>query len=163
MKKCRSFFGMLCAVCLCAALLTACGSKPGNRTREIRIGVTVYDEYDTFITELMEVFMADVAEANARDQETTVSVLTYNAAQSQITQNEQVEKLISKGCDLICVNLVDRTDPSMIIDMAREADIPVIFFNRELVEEDLFSWDKLYYIGADASESGKIEGRIAAA
>ena len=64
---------------------------------------------------------------------------------------------------MICVNLVDRTDPSMIIEMAREADIPVIFFNRELVEEDLMSWDRLYYVGADAIESGKIEGRTAAA
>ena len=64
---------------------------------------------------------------------------------------------------MICVNLVDRTDPSMIIEMAREADIPVIFFNRELVEEDLQSWDRLYYVGADAFESGRIQGRAAAA
>ena len=162
MKNRVGFPGILLALCLCTALLSGCGEDSLHRNREIRIGVTVYDEYDTFISELMEDFMEDVAEVNTSDQGTTVSVLTVNAAQSQITQNEQTEKLISKGCDVICVNLVDRTDPSMIIEMAREADVPVIFFNRELVEEDLFSWDRLYYVGADAFESGKIQGHIAA-
>ena len=162
MKKRVSLPGILLTLFLCTALLSGCGEDSLHRNREIRIGVTVYDEYDTFISELMEDFMEDVAEVNTSDQGTTVSVLTVNAAQSQITQNEQTEKLISKGCDVICVNLVDRTDPSMIIEMAREADVPVIFFNRELVEEDLFSWDRLYYVGADAFESGKIQGHIAA-
>ena len=162
MKNRVGFPGILLTLFLCTALLSGCGEDSLHRNREIRIGVTVYDEYDTFISELMEDFMEDVAEVNTSDQGTTVSVLTVNAAQSQITQNEQTEKLISKGCDVICVNLVDRTDPSMIIEMAREADVPVIFFNRELVEEDLFSWDRLYYVGADAFESGKIQGHIAA-
>ena len=144
-----------------ALLLSACGQAP--KAGDIRIGVTVYDEYDTFISELMEDFMEDVAEVNAGELETPVSVVRSNAAQSQITQNEQVEQMISKGCSVICVNLVDRTDPSMIIEMAREADVPVIFFNRELVEEDLMSWNRLYYVGADAFESGRIQGRTAAA
>ena len=162
MRKSK-FLSIFLAICLSAALMAGCGSDTGRRNREVRIGMTVYDEYDTFLSELTEDFMADVAEVNAREQGTAVSVLRFNAAQSQITQNEQVEKMISKGCNVICVNLVDRTDPSMIIEMAREADIPVIFFNRELVEEDLMSWDRLYYVGADAFESGKIEGRTAAA
>ncbi|MGX8687481.1 MAG: substrate-binding domain-containing protein, partial [bacterium] len=34
---------------------------------------------------------------------------------------------------------------------------------RELVEEDLMSWNRLYYVGADAFESGRIQGRTAAA
>ncbi len=36
----------------------------------------------------------------------------------------------------------------------------MIFFNRELVQEDLERWDKLYYVGADAFESGEIQGKI---
>ena len=163
MKKYSSLLTILLTAWLAAVFLSGCGSDAGYRNREIRIGITVYDEYDTFISELMEEFMADVADVNTTDQGTTVSVLRSNAAQSQITQNEQVEKLIAKGCNVICVNLVDRTDPSVIIEMAREADVPVIFFNRELVEEDLFSWDRLYYIGADAFESGRIQGLSAAA
>lgn len=70
--------------------------------------------------------------------------------------------MVQDGCDIICVNLVDRTDPATIIDLAEKNNIPVIFFNRELVEEDLERWDRLYYVGAKAFESGVMEGEIAA-
>lgn len=43
---------------------------------------------------------------------------------------------------------MDRTTSSGIIDPAMAADIPVVFFNRQPVEEDLDRWDKLYYVGA---------------
>ena len=161
MKTWGRYIRMTAAAVLAALLLSGCGASPG--AGDIRIGITVYDEYDTFISELMEDFMEDVAAVNAGELETPVSVVRSNAAQSQITQNEQVEQMIAKGCSVICVNLVDRTDPSMIIETAREADVPVIFFNRELVEEDLMSWNRLYYVGADAFESGRIQGKTAAA
>ena len=45
---------------------------------------------------------------------------------------------------------------------AKSADVPVIFFNRELVEEDLERWEKLYYVGAVALESGIMQGEIVA-
>lgn len=92
----------------------------------------------------------------------TINVEIYNASGSQSTQNEQVESMIEDGCDVVCVNLVDRTDPTAIIDEAEKNSVPVIFFNRELVEEDLKRWDKLYYVGAEAFESGIMEGELAA-
>lgn len=49
-------------------------------------------------------------------------------------QNEAVEEMIDAGCDIMCINLVDRTEPSKIIKMARQNNIPVIFFNREPVK-----------------------------
>ena len=70
--------------------------------------------------------------------------------------------MIDAGCDVLCVNLVDRTAPYRIIRMARNENIPVIFFNREPVKEDLMQWDKLYYVGCDAEQSGIMQGEIAA-
>ena len=46
--------------------------------------------------------------------------------------------------------------------MAKKENIPVIFFNREPVREDLMQWDKLYYVGGDARQSGMMQGEIAA-
>ena len=63
---------------------------------------------------------------------------------------------------MLCVNLVDRSDPSEIIDLAREHDVPIIFFNREPVAEDLLQWNRLYYVGAYAKESGIMQGELAA-
>ena len=91
-----------------------------------------------------------------------INMEIMDASQSQLTQNEQVKSLIDKGCDVICVNLVDRTEPTTITDLAENNNVPIIFFNRELVAEDLERWTELYYVGADASESGTLEGELAA-
>ena len=48
----------------------------------------------------------------------------------------------------------------MIIDKAKAANIPVIFFNREPVEEDMERWNKLYYVGAQAEQSGEMQANI---
>ena len=39
-----------------------------------------------------------------------INLEILDASQSQLTQNEQVKNMIDKGCDVVCVNLVDRTD-----------------------------------------------------
>ena len=90
------------------------------------------------------------------------SMTILDAAGSQRTQDDQVKELIDMGCDVLCVNLVDRADPSEIIDLARENNIPIIFFNREPVAEDLSQWEELYYIGAEAKQSGIMQGELAA-
>ena len=103
-------------------------------------------------------YAADKEEATG----VAINVELMDASQSQLTQNEQVKSLIEKGCDVICVNLVDRTEPTAITDLAESKQVPIIFFNRELVAEDLERWSELYYVGADALQSGVLEGELAA-
>lgn len=43
------------------------------------------------------------------------------------------------------------------------ARYPHYIFNREPVEEDLMQWDQLYYVGAEAKQSGQMQGQLAAA
>ncbi len=153
---------ILSAILVAAMLLSLYGCAGEKKEKkDITFGVVVYDEYDTFVSSVVNVFMEKVTEQMQND-DIKINVIKMGSAGSQITQNDQADELIKKGCDVICVNLVDRTDPSMIIEAAREADVPVIFFNRELVTQDLYSWEKLYYVGADAYDSGNIEGQIAA-
>ena len=71
-----------------------------------------------------------------------------------------MERFISLGCDVLCINPVDRTAASAIIDKAMAAQIPVVFFNRQPVEEDMDRWDQLYYVGAVAKESAVLQGNI---
>lgn len=142
---------------------TGCGANEApavSKDKEIKIGVTVYDQYDTFISEILNSLNEDVL--NARSESGKGIVLeTYYSSQSQATQDDQVEEMIKDGCDVICVNLVDRTAPSNIIDTARSKDVPIVFFNRELVDEDMHRWEKLYYVGADAFLSGIMQGELA--
>jgi methyl-galactoside transport system substrate-binding protein len=143
----------LLLVCSCTIILFGCKTETEDKT--YKIGIIVYDSYDTFITSIMTEFQKEVEGYEG------FSVEVRDAQQDQLKQNEQVKELLELGCDVICVNLVDRTAPKKIIDMAKQADVPIIFFNRELVEEDLLTWTKLYYVGARAKESGQFEGEIA--
>ena len=156
-NNCRYLLILTCLLVLSASGLCGCASqKPARPSDKIKIGVTIYDQYDTFLSQYMDCFTKEL------EADEDVDVVVYNASQSQQTQNSQVKKMIEDGCDVICVNLVDRTDPSTVIDAAKKADVPIIFFNRELVEGDIGRWNRLFYVGADAAQSGILEGELAA-
>lgn len=146
----------LIACSLAVLTLSGCTTSQPASSTKLKIGVTVYDSYDTFISELMDDFDADIT------SQKNITLEKYDASKTQSTQNKQVEKMIEDGCDVICVNLVDRTAPKKIIDLAKANNTPIVFFNRELVAEDLQQWNDLYYVGANAEESGIMEGQIAA-
>ena len=143
-----------------AFLLCACGEEQPNVPDKSYIGVAYYNQSDTFLNELLDSFKEQLKEMQNEDMDTVVMV--RDAAGVQRTQDDQVKELINAGCDVLCVNLVDRADPSEIIDIAREHEVPIIFFNREPVAEDLMQWDQIYYVGADAEESGVMQGELAA-
>ena len=115
---------------------------------------------DPFINGLTDELKAQLKAMENKERRIIVSTKSGNDDQQE--QNEKVEEMIDAGCDVLCINLVDRTAPSRIIRMARNEDIPVIFFNREPVREDLMQWEKLYYVGCDAEQSGIMQGEIAA-
>lgn len=151
---------LLCAVLL--LVLASCGApSPLPRRTSIRIGVAMYDQYDTFIGEMMAL-VDDYAQQLEQEHGFTITILKAAADGSQVAQNNQVEEFIQAGCDVICVNLVDRTDVSVIIDKAEAAGLPIVFFNRELVPEDLNRNNRLFYVGAAALDSGRMQGEIVA-
>jgi methyl-galactoside transport system substrate-binding protein len=79
---------------------------------------------------------------------------------AQPTQNEQIELFISKNLPALAINQVDRELANVTLEKAMAADIPVVFFNKEPLPEVLASWDKAYYVGARAEESGIMQGEL---
>lgn len=139
---------------------TACETdEDSQQLQTIKIGVATYRSDDTFITVL-----CDDLERLSKDKENEtgkkIILNMVDGKNSQSNQNDQVDNFIAQSYDVICVNMVDRTVAAVIIDKAKRADIPVIFFNREPVEEDIRMWDKAYYVGTDAKESGIMQGQI---
>lgn len=150
--------GMLCYMCILG--VNGCGQADSDNSQNVYVGVTYYDQSDIFLNELLDCFKKEIQ--NLESEERKISVTIQGAGGSQRTQDDQVKELIDGGCNVLCVNLVDRTDPSEIIDLARENQIPIIFFNREPVAEDMAQWEQLYYVGAKAEESGTMQGEMAA-
>lgn len=152
----------VCALTAAAACtMTGCSaiSNQPQAPTSLKIGISVYDQYDTFVSEEIS-HLKSYAKEKEKEWNITITLDVQNANKVQLTQNDQMDDFIRRGFDIACINLVDRTDASTIIEKAKTAGVPVIFFNRELVEEDLQRWDQLYYVGADAFESGIIQGEI---
>ncbi|MCR5589980.1 MAG: galactose ABC transporter substrate-binding protein [Lachnospiraceae bacterium] len=143
---------------IAAVLLSGC-SGSSSAPKGIKIAVLTYDEYDTFINSMTK-YMTKWCRQKEKEDDIRITLDIVGARKSQLTQNDQAQKFISGNYDVLCVNLVDRTDATVIIDKAMASDTPVIFFNREPVEEDLSRWDKLYYVGAIARQSGEMQAKI---
>ena len=148
------------AVCAAAALLDGCRGQRTQAPQRLQVGVACYNQSDIFISELTDSFREQLGGEEYKELAPTVTL--KDAAGLQRTQDDQVKELIDEGCNVLCVNLVDRTDPSEIIELARESGVPIIFFNREPVNEDMMQWSGLYYVGADAEQSGVMQGELAA-
>ncbi len=146
-------------LCMSIQLFCACSKEPVYETDKVYVGVTYYDQSDTFLSQLINCLKERLQDYEEEGYET--NILIREASNSQRTQNDQVKELIDAGCNVLCVNLVDRADPSEIIDLARENSVPIIFFNREPVAEDMMQWDGLYYVGAFSVQSGIMQGELA--
>lgn len=140
---------------LILSLMTGCTQENSNTTT-YDVGVVVYDADDTFLLSITNKLEEMI------DSDTSMRMTLNGAQRSQTTENSIVDDMIDEGVDILCVNLVDRTDTSYIINAAKDANVPIIFFNREPVLSDLKRWSSLYYVGADASESGRLQGLMIA-
>jgi methyl-galactoside transport system substrate-binding protein len=149
MKKIIVFVLMLAvlstAVFAASNRQSSAGGLPG-------MGAAIYRYDDTFMS-----YMRNTIEQLAAGKVTLTMVDSQN---SQPVQNDQVDQFITRRMSVMAINAVDRTAAGTIIGKARAANIPVVFFNREPFEEDMRSWDRVYYVGAKAEQSGTMQGEI---
>lgn len=151
----RKIIAVICCIVLCLSL-ASCGSSSQKSPGKIKVGVLVYDESDTFLKSVVDE-MISYAKAKSKGA-IDVTITVGDASGDQSLQNEQMEDMIANGCNVLAINLVDRTDPTSIINLAKKNNVPIVFFNRELVKHDLERWNKLYYVGAPADRSGIMQG-----
>jgi methyl-galactoside transport system substrate-binding protein len=161
MSKAKKWIPVLVAGAVAVTALSACGKSNDNQESggsgvggggEKTIGVAIYKFDDTFMTGVRNA-ISDAANGKAK-------VDIVDSQNSQPTQNDKVDLFISKKYDAMAINAVDRTAAGVIIDKAKAANIPVVFLNREPLADDMKKWDKVYYVGAKAEQSGTMEGEL---
>ncbi len=125
-----------------------------------KIGVCVYQSTDTFMGLLSdELVNYLVSQGFSKD-----NISVADGANSQDTQNEQIQGFIDEGVDVLIVNPVNTSSSSEITDMAVGAGIPLVYINREPDSSEEQRWtDKgwdVTYVGSDARQSGTLQGDI---
>ncbi|WP_371368418.1 D-galactose-binding periplasmic protein [Sporomusa rhizae] len=152
----RYMKGLIASTLLASLVVAGCGGSQQSASvadkAKAVIGVAIYKFDDTFMT--------GVRNAISKAAEGKVQVDIVDSQNSQPTQNDKVDLFITKKVNALAINPVDRTAASVIIDKAKKANIPVVFLNREPLPEDMKKWDKVYYVGARAEESGTISGQL---
>lgn len=146
-----------------AATSTAAAEGTGDAaTAEGEVSVFYYTYADTYISSVRTALDAQLTSAG-------VNFTDYDGNGNQTTQTEAIQTAISKGTSMLIVNLVDSGSEDAannIINMAKEKDIPVIFFNRAVStaedggESVISSYDKCAFIGTDYEMAGHMQGQM---
>lgn len=128
-------------------------AEPSADASDILIGVAIYKFDDTFMTGIRNQLDTTIKETGAKAD-------IVDSQNKQPTQNDQVDAFLTKGVNALAVNPVDRTAAGPIIEKAKAESIPIVFINREPEKQDLDSYDKVWYVGAKAEESGTMSGEL---
>lgn len=134
--------------------LAGCSTSGGDASGTPKIGVTIYKFDDNFMS-----FVRRAIETAATDK---AELILNDSQNAQATQNDQVDVMISKGVKSLAINLVDPQAAQTIIDKAKAAELPVVFFNKEPNADVLAGYDKAWYVGTKSEEAGIIQGEMIA-
>ncbi|MBW7573051.1 galactose ABC transporter substrate-binding protein [Caproiciproducens faecalis] len=122
---------------------------------DVNVGVCIYKFDDTFMTGVRNNMTAQAGTLGAK-------LDIVDSQNKQPTQNEQVDTFITKGVTALAINAVDRTAAAPLVEKAKAASLPVVFLNREPEADVMKSYDKVWYVGAKAEQSGTMSGEIIA-
>lgn len=161
MKIVRRIFSTLGSIIFISSILlgsSSISSQTGlNRQKPILIDVVLYNAEDKFISLVQQNF-EDIQKQNVGK----VIFKFFDGKGNQAIQNEVLSSLVTDNANILLVNLVDTKATKDVLDMFRQRNIPIIFFNREPVDISAIKSysNKSYYVGTDARESGRLQAQL---
>lgn len=126
-------------------LLISCQSSTDD------IPLIIYDMNDNYMRDFEEKIKLSSG---------SLTYHTYDSQNSQIIQNEIFEQLIEEGYRTFVINPVDRLSVFALIEKAKAVDATIVFINREPLESDMDLYDQVYYVGADAAQSARLQAEL---
>ena len=175
----KKFIALAMAASMSMALLAGCGGAPassaagstaastGSSVAASTAGTTTASslKVDVFYYDFSDVYISTVRAAMDEQLKAMgIEPKNWDAAGSQPTQTDQVKTAIADNSDLLIVNIVETStsDPAKdIVEAARAVDIPVIFFNREVADNEVInSYDKCAFVGTNAPDAGHMQGEM---
>ncbi len=145
---------ILAALLTLLILSTALASCGQGRSEDVH--VFYYTFSDTYVSSVRTALGAKLAAAG-------ISYQDHDANGNQTTQTEQIRTAITKGARALLVNIVNTGSDDAaneILQMARNAGIPLIFFNREIGDDVIRSYDRCAFVGTRSDEAGMLQGEM---
>ena len=162
----KKTLAILLSAVMMLGLLAGCGSKTteqpstsgteNTETAALNVGVFYYDYSDVYISSVRS-SMDEQLKAMG------VNYTNYDGAGNQAQQTDQINTAISNGANLLIVNIVETSSPDAAqnaVEAAKTAGIPIIFFNREVSDDVVNSYEKCAFVGTNAPEAGHMQGQM---
>ena len=134
------------------------GTKPGT-SDTTKVDVFWYTFSDTYLTSVRNAMESAFAATPK------LNYTMHDCENNQAMQIQKIETAITQGTNLLVVNIVTTgsEEASMnVVNLAKNAGLPIIFFNREVSNAVVNSYDKACFVGTDADEAGYMEGQAVA-
>jgi methyl-galactoside transport system substrate-binding protein len=167
----KKILGIILSVMMIGALLAGCsgsnsggGKSGGTTTAKFHADVFYYNYADAYISTVRDAM-------NSRLDGLGISYTNYDGKADQSTQNNDIDTALSKGTNLLIVNIVDNASKDAannIVTKAAAKNVPVIFFNREPSMADVFATkgaadaDKVAFVGTNYVQAGYFQGQMIA-
>ena len=164
----KKFLALILALVMSLSLV-ACGEKETTPApapegegdaapvaAELNVGVFYYNFADAYITTVRTAMDAKLDAAG-------IKYNNFDGANNQATQLDQINTAITNGANLLVVNIVETSSPDAAqgaCDAAKNAGIPIIFFNREVANDVVNSYENCAFVGTDAAEAGHMQGEM---
>jgi methyl-galactoside transport system substrate-binding protein len=140
---------LLLSVVILGVVVSCTGSK------KTRVDLFFYKFDDTYLTGVRTKIKALL------DTEENLDVQIHDGGGDQQVQTTQIENAIIAGSKLLVVNTVETSAGGSIADKAKAKKLPIFFFNREVSDAAINSYDKAAFIGTDPDEAGYLQGSLA--
>lgn len=85
-----------------------------------------------------------------------VSLDMQDAANDVSTAISKLEAALTKGTDVVAICAPDRESTETMAQKCDEEGVPAVFFNMEPMETTMQAYENIYYVGAQAKESGQM-------
>ena len=137
----------------------AAAAVEGKDPSEIKVGISIYQFADNFMTLYREELQRYLVEECGLKAE-NISVMDGKNDQGE--HMNQIRNFITQGYDVMIINLVQASSEPTVTEECNAAGIPVVYINREPEAEREEAWVtdgiKATYVGADARQSGTYQG-----
>ncbi|MBM6869967.1 galactose ABC transporter substrate-binding protein [Pseudoflavonifractor phocaeensis] len=134
------------------------GDTEAGDLSSLDIGVFYYQYSDAYITSVR-------TQMDSLLDSLGVKYTDYDGQNNQSVQTDSINTAIVNGCNFLIVNIVETSSPEAAqaaVDAAKNAGIPILFFNREVSDDVINSYEKCAFVGTDAAEAGHLQGQMIA-
>ena len=128
---------------------------------ELNIGVLVWKYSDTYGSSV-RVAMDKYAKEIGAEKGLTINLEMQDGNDDQATQNNQADVMFAAGKDHIIINLCDTSAGQYLVDLAKQYNVPISFYNKEPVDSTIVTGSNSIFVGTKPEEAGIMQGEILA-